>query len=682
MGMFDDLVPQQPGSQSAPAATPPAPAARGMFDDLIPKVSTLSDVAKSAGVGVGKGIIGTLTAARDLPDLASYVLTYPLVYGAEKAGWLPPGKTTADFYAEAERLGKDMPREPLDIPTSREVQKGVEQFTGPFYEPKTMAGKFAKTGSEFTTSAALTGPRSLGALARSGLIPGLASEAAGQLTEGSAAEPWLRAAAGVGTGVGLSLATRPSVDARMVSRATRGATDADIQQATALMSDAAMRGVRLTWPEAMQQVTNGGTMAGRLQRLVEGTNEGGSVMAPAMAQRPGQIAGAVNQQLDRIAPQTMPTRTAIRARTAADDHIGQVRNDINAAEQPYYDAANMRSVPPQDLRFISQDPAFQQALQNVRNDAIRGKDIANYNANDVPTLIAVRKEMARMEENALSPGMAGNPDRELARNITPVRQRLDQIITQHAPEYGQALGVGAGLRAQRLAPELAGPVGQVASTDDIAKQLQALFPVKPMEGTAQETSNAIRSISAYDPAAAAGLARQHIASNFAESAQNNVAGQNQWGGAKFAADLAGNPLQREVLRRNLEALPNGRQIAEDMERMLAAFEATGKRQPPGSPTAQYTADLKDAGASGAVGAGLDVLRTLNPAALLKRLQDGIDRARLGTRSENVARGMLADPEEAAALIRRAREQAPEGRNLTELLRLIGSNNSVFRLPAQ
>jgi hypothetical protein len=156
-------------------------------------------------------------------------------------------------------------------------------------------------------------------------------------------------------------------------------------------------------------------------------------------------------------------------------------------------------------------------------------------------------------------------------------------------------------------------------------------------------------------------------------------GANQYGGAKFAAQIAGNPQQETNLQSILQALPNGGSKAEDVRGLLDVLQATGKRQQPVSPTAQYTADMKDGATSGAMGAGLDVLRTMNPMQIVKRLQDGFDRARLGNRSESVARGMLADPEDAASIISRARLAAPEGRNIREILRLFGGNNSNLRL---
>lgn len=671
---------QQPSaSEAQPAFQDPYASFRA------PEPSIAQDVLNSAGTGVIKGgtdiVAMPSTAVRFLEGLADGMVTAPARIYNRIAGdhsWSVPASLEARARAaDANRLKVGL----TDIlPTSEGVQKLVEDVTGsPLYQPQTRAGKFAQAATQFGTSAAV-GPGGIANVLKFGVVPGVVSEAAGQATEGTKAEPWVRAGTALATGIGGSLLTRPGVQDRMISQATRAASDADINAAMKLMSDGAQRGVKLTWPEALEQVTGGATQAGRLQRLVEGTKEGGAVMAPAMAERPGQVARAVSDTAGRIAPASLPTPAGIAGQKAAESSIQNVRQNINAAEKPYYDAANMKSAKPDALRFISEDPVFQQALKEVRNDAIRNKDIASLATNDVGTLIAVRKQMARMESEAMNPGAGKLADTELARNITPVRNRLDQIITQAAPEYGQALGVGAGLRETKLDPLVAGPVGKVAATNDLGSQVRALFPSAPMEGAARETSAAIRSLDSAAPA----IARQHLMTNFAEAAQNNIPGANQWGGAKFAAQIAGNPLQRQVLDANLSALPNGAQKAADVRGLLDVLEATGKRQQQGSLTAFNASDLKDLSSGGLVSGMVDAARTANPLGLARQLKDGFDRARLGSRAESMAMGLLSDPSVAAQIIQEARKRAPQGRFGRELLGILSGSNPALRhlLPAE
>lgn len=648
----------------------------------------VEDVAKSVASKGAQGLISRSGIFGDASRGLDYGMAWLAAHGADKLGLLPKGKSaddliqsmTSDYEAAAKKDAQNptvMGRvESAFGPTTKQLTTGLENAAGSkFYQPQTPEGKYAGNVAQFLTAGVNKGDSAKSVITNA-VIPGVASEAAGQATEGSKWEPAARLAAAVLSSGAANYATGPSTVDKMTASATRGASDADITAATQLMRDAQGRGVQLTWPEALQQVTNSATQAGRLQRIVEGTPEGGGIIAPAMAQRPQQVGQAVNATLDRIAPVTGPTQTATRAQNAAQGGIDRTNQAINAAESPYYQAANTKTVPPQDLHFISQDPAFQTALQNVRGDAIRNKDIASFGANEVPTLIAVRKELARMEQNALSPGAGMNPDRELARGITPIRDRLDQIITTHAPEYGQALGVGAGLREQVLDPLKRGPVGQIAQSENLPGQIGALFPAKPMEGTAGETSRAVQILNSQDATAAPALARQHLASTYAEAAQNNIPGANQWGGAKWAAQVAGNPLQRQTLDAGLSALPNGAQVAPDVRGLLQVLEATGKREAAGSKTAFNASDLKDMGSAGLLASVVDSAKTGTPLPLLSKLKDGFDRARLGARSEEVARGLLADPEEAARIIRQARKAAPEGRIASGIVRSLLSGPAM------
>jgi hypothetical protein len=83
---------------------------------------------------------------------------------------------------------------PLAGPTSSQLRSAVESYTGPFYQPKTVIGDYAQTAGEFVPGALLMPEGSLAANAiRYGLLPAFSSETAGQLTKGTAAEPWARA---------------------------------------------------------------------------------------------------------------------------------------------------------------------------------------------------------------------------------------------------------------------------------------------------------------------------------------------------------------------------------------------------------------------------------------------------------------------------------------------------------
>lgn len=153
---------------------------------------TIADVAKSAGIGLAKGAIGLAGLPGDLTELGARGIDY----AARGAGSL---------------IGQDIPARPQQEPFlgSAQLQRGVESLTGPLYEPKTTAGNYAQTAGEFLP-ALIGGPETLATkFATRVAAPALASESAGQLTKGTAAEPFARVAGALAGGAGAAKAFAP-----------------------------------------------------------------------------------------------------------------------------------------------------------------------------------------------------------------------------------------------------------------------------------------------------------------------------------------------------------------------------------------------------------------------------------------------------------------------------------------
>lgn len=150
-------------------------------------VSTLGDVAKSGGIGVVKGGLGLAGMPGDARELTAHGVSA----AARAAGFDIAPETVSNVM-------RFMPLGPMSGPSSQEMRGGLEKVTGPLYEPKTTAGEYAQTAGEFLP-AVIGGPETLGAkLATRVAIPAVTSETAGQLTKGTAAEPFARAAGAVG----------------------------------------------------------------------------------------------------------------------------------------------------------------------------------------------------------------------------------------------------------------------------------------------------------------------------------------------------------------------------------------------------------------------------------------------------------------------------------------------------
>lgn len=176
-----------------------------------PAPSVPMDMAKSLGAGVVEGTADIAGQPRDLAGLVLNKGVDASRFLANKArgflGMEPVPEITPEQRATLNR--------PLDFMTplggGQDVRKAIQDnVTGPLPKSETTAGEYARTVGQFLPGAMLApaeGPmgaaKVAGNLVKYGVIPGLTSEAAGQATEGTAAEPYARVAGAlVGSQVG------------------------------------------------------------------------------------------------------------------------------------------------------------------------------------------------------------------------------------------------------------------------------------------------------------------------------------------------------------------------------------------------------------------------------------------------------------------------------------------------
>jgi hypothetical protein len=197
-----DTEPSRLGQFAAPMMVQPPESGPGLFDDIPAagsNVSTLEDVVKSAGAGLVKGGIGLAALPGTVEQLGRTGINY---VGQKLTG-------------QPETVGAK-----AVLPGYQEFKGAVENnITGPLYNPKTTAGEYAGTVAEFAPGMLFPAGAGAGLAARAGLnvvAPAVASESAGQLTKGTAAEPYARVAGGLAGGM------LPAMAGRAISP---GATD-------------------------------------------------------------------------------------------------------------------------------------------------------------------------------------------------------------------------------------------------------------------------------------------------------------------------------------------------------------------------------------------------------------------------------------------------------------------------
>lgn len=258
---------------------------------------TINDMGRAAGSGLVRGA----TALADLPGMLMTGAGDLAARGLEAAG--APGM--------AQGLRDVAGNSPLGSGNS--VGAGVDLVApdARSYQPKTTAGEYSQTVGEFIPGA-LVGPGGMvGNAMRYGVLPGLASEAAGQATEGTKAEPFARAAAALLT---------PMLTGRPTQRAKPALPRADAEDAR--MAETLIRnGVRPTVGQ-----TTGSTLLRRLEGSADILPSQAEDFTAAAMKTTGSAAsratpGALSQASDDI----------VRAMNEATDGIS-FRPDVKMAQ--------------------------------------------------------------------------------------------------------------------------------------------------------------------------------------------------------------------------------------------------------------------------------------------------------------------------------------------------------------
>ena len=197
------------------------------FPELAPKSG--GETAVDSLIGAGSGITRAVT---DVPSLPADVVDLTRM-GMDKLGVAPETRQTirdtifsgpvgnaAEWGIKQALGGSRAYREEIENPTNA-VTGALKSYRD--YEPETNVGKYAKTTGEF--AGGLVGGKK--GLIERGIkyvaAPAIASEAAGQLTEGSDLEPLARGAAGL-VGMGVASAIRnPAAQKRLVNKLPQAA---------------------------------------------------------------------------------------------------------------------------------------------------------------------------------------------------------------------------------------------------------------------------------------------------------------------------------------------------------------------------------------------------------------------------------------------------------------------------
>jgi len=341
--------------------------------------STAMDVAKSAGTGVAKGVIGLL----GLPGLAKDAIDAGLDYGISK-GWLPQPSATPQQRAAA------LQAQPNLTPNAETIQKGVESVTGEFYKPQTTEGKYAQTIGEFAPNAIVPG----GLIRRTAqtVVPAVASEYAGQATEGTKYEPYARVGAALAGGL-----TASGVESA-IGRA-RATVPGMSPTATDVMLDSVQPGAR-------QRLDDLGPQA----FLFEGS-EPTVTIAQGMATRPGQAQEHLN--------------TAVRARNAGAN--ARLTSDLDTHLGPAVAPSRVQQSLEQQRASLGD---LYQQVTNL-NEPVNLRHVADHLRIAIPQEAGATQLALRRVQDMVAPVVGPNGQRTVRthpREVLNVRQALDDEL--------------------------------------------------------------------------------------------------------------------------------------------------------------------------------------------------------------------------------------------------------------
>jgi predicted GNAT family acetyltransferase len=358
-------------------SAPQAPAA--------PAVDTMTDVAKSAGIGLAQGAIGIGTLPGNIEQLGRLGINK----GAELMGYEAPVSQNTF------------------LPNYGDVKGEIEKHTGEFYKPQTTAGEYARTIGEFAPMAATGGAGIAGRVANV-VAPALMSETAGQLTEGSPMEPYARVAgAFAGGSIPRAITPLPADAARAGHLATL-----EKEGVTALTAGQKTGSSALRWTEAVTKDTPGG---------------GGKAAA---------MEATAAEQFTRAALK----RAGVDANRAKPEVINQAFNDLGRKFDHLAGSTVLNADPTLTRKLLAARSEYNQLVpESMRRSVVSDTvddvlNMAQQHGHKIPGEVyqAVRSRLERMRSTA-------SRDPEFANTLRTMREALDDAMEKSmpAPRAGQ-----------------------------------------------------------------------------------------------------------------------------------------------------------------------------------------------------------------------------------------------------
>lgn len=378
--------------------------------------STGMDMLKSAGSGVAQGAMDLVGLPGTIGDLVQTGLTKGINKGANLLG------------AEGDVLGP-LPQNPV---SGGGIRAGASMLTGGAteYKPETTAGKYAQTVGAFLPGSLMGPGGPVKNAIQYGVIPGLASEAAGEATEGTAYEPYARIGAGLAAGM-IGPAARALIPRREdvalseIAKAA-GADNLTPQQMSQRLDDLG--------PQSMI-ADLGPNFQGQTGAIANLPGEANQTIRTALNERQAGANARLQEARQPLGVGIVPS--AVKA------EIKQGQRNIGPLYKEVFDNASAVDTKPiadiLDSAAVNLRGPAQTEASNVRKMLnITGTDVLDPHPG---ALFEVRQALDGM--------LKGETNEKVVQALAPIRQQIDDTLAAAVPELKQVDAAYAELARQK-----------------------------------------------------------------------------------------------------------------------------------------------------------------------------------------------------------------------------------------
>jgi hypothetical protein len=490
----------------------------------------------------------------------------------------------------------------------------------------------------------------IGRTAFQGIAGGSTSELMNSIGINSPVAQFL-ATGGAMTAAGVPIGGVRSTPADIVNRNLKGVTPEQMRMADLLQKDSTRMGMPLTGPEAIAQVSGQRGLTST-QRFLEQAEPSQGTMNQFMAGRPAGVEQGFGNVMQSVSPRAPTSATPFNLQQAGKNVIRGAEKNLTASVDPFYkqgmtemqtlQTGKPLPVLPSEVAALKSNkelgPAIQDAITKVTQDSyykVKGLPESD------PRVLNAAKIYLDTQYKNFSKTMSDSEDAIKAGTAWGASRQLDSYLSSKSPTYAQGSRNFEIAQKTQFDPMQRSPVGQIAEGKVGRDVLMPPAPVSLYPADIKRTADLLRR---KDPAALPDWTRQNLEGIFNETTQKLSTGDNQFGGAKFAATIAGNKQQRDNLR-TLVTETGGMQAWQGFEKFLDVAEAQGQRMTANSATS-FNEMIKNELGTGIASKTLTMFKPQNIVNWAENLQLG--------RNANMLAKMLTDPDSVAKLQELAR----------------------------